>query len=127
MTYHFAVKSIEIQEADGAFAEWCNASEEQDESDIERWQAAYFQAIVDAVKGYYPGAAVSIEETRDTPRNSIEYAMLNEETPDTIDIDGHDGNHGWGATYAEHDADEQVNRVLMDIFDSVSSAGIFWD
>ncbi len=127
MIYHFAVKSIEIQEADGAFAEWCNASEEQSEADIERWQAAYFQEIVEAVQEYYPGAKVSIEETRDTPRNVIEYELVKEETPDTIDIDGHDDNHGWGATYAEYDADEQVNRVLMDILDTVSSNGAFWD
>jgi hypothetical protein len=120
MIYHFAVKSIEIREAEGAFAEWCNASEEQDEADIERWQEAYFQAIVDAVKEYYPGAKVSIEETRETPKNFIEYKLLKEETPDTIDIDS------WSRTGAELEADDQVNRVTMDVFDTVGNAGTFW-
>ncbi len=126
MIYHFAVKSIEIQEADGAFSEWANASEPQSDDDVERWQKAYFQTIVDAVKAYYPGAKVSMEETRDTPRNVIEYKLVKEETPDTIDIDGNDGNDGWGRNIAEMEADEQVNQTLMDIFDTVSSNGTFW-
>lgn len=127
MIYHFAVKSIEIQDATGTFAEWANASEKQAESDIERWQEAYFQAIVDAVKKYYPGATVTMEETNDTPRTTVEFKRVKAEIPDTIDIDGNDDGDGWGVTFAESQADEQVKATLIDILDTVSNHGTFWN
>lgn len=127
MVYHFEVTEIEIVEDPNAFTEWCNASEEQRQDDIDRWEDSYFAELKKAIGETYPTARVSVETGRDNQGQHVTLKRVDSETEHTIDIDGNDDSDGWGYSYSEIQAEEQVKQQLTYIFDDVSNAGKFWD
>ena len=128
MLYHFEVTEVEIIEDQDAFAEWANASDEQEQDDIDRWEAAYYTEIKSALKEQFPLAAVEVESSADSRRQGqhVELKRVKAETPDTIDIDGNDGNDGWASDYAAMQAEENVKSSIVWVIESVSEKGTFW-
>lgn len=117
----YKVTRIEIVDPRGSFQEWAEgAGDEYPEADIARWQGEYYRQIVDAMRGHYPHASVTMEEGYNQGAMKYHFTVTPCTNGEDPDIEAEDD------MMADIEAEEQVRDMFTYVAEQVGNAGTFW-
>lgn len=121
----FNVTRIEVEFDKNSFSEWANATEEQNPTDVARWETAYYNEIEQEIKDVYPNAEVEVKENYYQVGKTNIYTGIETVESEESDYEVSDSDQ-WAIDHAEYDIDEKVTDEVNAIIDRVSDRGNFW-
>lgn len=115
------ITQIDIKFGKGSFADFANLYEEQNESDITRWEIAYNGEVKKELERRFPFAVVDVGEGYEQMMNSKYYVDSEEVNVGDFDFEYTDDD------MSHYLAREETEFIIQEIVESVANNGTFWD
>lgn len=115
------VTEIEVLFSNGSFEEWANAMDENDPSDVSKWESKYNKMIEDAISESYPFAEVTVREYHAQLGSTKYYAKVEEVQDNEFDYEFSDNDEG-AFIWAQDNAKLVTEAIVFE----VSEQAEFW-
>ena len=119
----YTVAEITIEDAKDSFAEWANENGSQSESDIARWQDAYYKELKEEIKSCFPNATVIVRESDENTTQLKVFTKIKMLDSFVLTFDYEESDE----EIAKLVIDERVKEIIDGITSKVAGDGNFWD